>query len=162
MTRFSRTTSTLILFGVALSLCLAAGCGGASAKSGDIEPGTGGANAGLPKDEQAESARGFCEHDVKAAELQPPDALSRKQIMACITALRPQIKNDCAKNAPRDITLKIIIDKSGKVTEAFPIGDGADSPEASCAAGIVKTAVFPAFKGALQQVIQKYPLSVGK
>ena len=55
-----------------------------------------------------------------------------------------------------------MIDKTGKVIEAFGIGDGADSPEASCAAGLVKAVQFPAFKGAPQQVIQKYPISIGK
>lgn len=160
MTRLSLFQRSRALVGIAALLC-AAGCGGAAA-------GSEGAGAGSkpgteePKDAQAEAARQFCEHDVKAAGLQPPDSLSRKQIVACITALRPKINAECAKSAPREVLLKIVIDRSGAVAEAFPIGDAADSPEAACAAGIVRTAVFPHFKGAPQQVIQKYPLTIGK
>jgi hypothetical protein len=162
MTRHSHPFLSLVRFGCPVLLALSFGCGGPSAVGAETETGGTGANAGLPKDAQAEAAQTFCAHDIKAAELQPPDALTRKQIMACITAIRPQLKAQCAKSAPRDIVLKIVIEKTGKVLEAFAIGDGADSPEATCAAGLVKAVQFPQFKGAPQQVIQKYPMSVGK
>ena len=57
--------------------------------------------------------------------------------------------------------MKIIIEKSGNVINAFPVGDAADCPEAVCVADAVKKAVFPKFKGQTQQVI-KYPFVLGE
>ena len=105
MTRLAHLSHALVVFGSPLLLALSLGCGGASAGGADAESGGTGANADLPKDAQAEAAKTFCEHELKAAELQPPDMLSRKQIMACITALRPRLNTECKKSAPRDILL---------------------------------------------------------
>jgi len=152
--------SAYIVVAVA-ALVAAPGCGGKAGAGGASSSG-GASGVDLPPDPTADAARNYCEHAVAEAVLQPPDALSRKQIQACLTALRPRLNGECGKGAPREIVLKIVVDKSGAVSDAFGVGDGADSPEAACAAEIVKTALFPQFKGTAQQVIEKYPFTLGK
>ncbi len=140
------------------------GCGGAAASgsgggsSDGDEPG----GSSAPVDKEAEQAEAFCEHAVKKSINQPPDALSRKQIMACLTAVRPALDKDCSKGIGRKVVLKLVIDKSGDVVDAFPVGDAADSPQAACVADIVRQVKFPRFKGSAQQVIEKYPFKLGE
>lgn len=140
------------------------GCGGAAASGsgGDSTDVDGHGGSSAPVDKEAEQAQAFCEHAVKKSVLQPPDALSRKQIMACLTAVRPALNKDCSKGIGREVVLKLVIDKSGDVVEAFPVGDAADSPQAACVADIVKQVKFPMFKGSAQQVIEKYPFKLGE
>jgi hypothetical protein len=143
---------------------LLSGCGGAAA-SGSGEGSSDGDKPGgssVPADEEAEQAQAFCEHAVAKSINQPPDALSRKQIMACLTAVRPALNKDCSKGIGREVVLKLVIDKSGDVIDAFPVGDAADSPQAGCVAEIVKQVKFPMFKGSSQQVIEKYPFKLGE
>ena len=147
-----------------LTVLLLAGCGGAAASgSGGVSSdgdGLGGGSA--PVDKEAEQAQAFCEHAVAKSVNQPPDALSRKQIMACLTAARPALNKDCSKGIGREVVLKLVIDKSGDVIDAFPVGAAADSPQAGCVAEIVKQVKFPMFKGSSQQVIEKYPFKLGE
>jgi hypothetical protein len=148
--------------GILLSLALV-GCGGSSATAAgpsegdDIDDGGG---APLPADPQAEQAARFCEHAISRSEVQPPDSLDRKQIAACLTAIKPRMQQKCSKGIAREVVLKIIVEKTGEVSDAFGLGDGADSPEASCVAELVKGVRFPQFKGAAQQVISKYPFTL--
>ncbi len=153
----------------ALGLCgalILSGCGGASAPA-SVGPDEGNdvvasaVNKGdLPDDPQAEQATKYCEHSINKSVNQPPDSLDRKQIQACLTAIRPQMKAKCSKGIKRSLVLKIIVEKTGTVGDAFALGDGADSPEASCVAEMVKEVKFPQFKGSAQQVIQKYPFEL--
>jgi len=113
-----------------------------------------------PGDDQAEKAKIFCEHEIEKSATQPPDALTRKQIVACLTAIRPDYQAKCGKGIQRSILLKIIVEKSGLVSEAFSIGDSADSPEAECVVNMVKDTKFPLFKASNQQVIQKYKFEI--
>jgi len=113
-----------------------------------------------PADDQAEKAKIFCEHEIEKSTTQPPDALTRKQIVACLTAIRPDYQTKCGKGIQRSILLKIIVEKSGLVSEAFSIGDSADSPEAECVVKMVKDTKFPLFKASNQQVIQKYKFEI--
>ena len=140
------------------------GCGGAAASGsgGDSADVGGHGGSSAPVDKEAEQAQAFCEHAVNKSIIQPPDALSRKQIMACLTALRPALNKDCSKGIGREVVLKLVIDKTGDVVEAFPVGDAADSPQATCVADIVKQVKFPMFKGSAQQVIEKYPFKLGE
>ena len=163
MIPISRLRSSALHAGVAFAATLwACGCGGAAAAGGGGGFEGSGGEMNLPPDALADSARVYCEHDVKESVIQPPDALSRKQIQACLTAIRPRLNAECGKGVPREIILKIVVNKTGAVGEAFAVGDGADSPEATCAAGIVKGVVFPQFKGSQQQLIEKYPFTIGK
>jgi hypothetical protein len=111
-------------------------------------------------DKKAEEAATYCEHQVKKSHTAPFEVLNKKQIAACLTALRPQLRTDCAKDAKRQVILKIIIGSDGHVVGAFPVGDGADSAEASCVAEKVKPVTFPVFTGKDQQVIEKYPFDI--
>ena len=111
-------------------------------------------------DKKAEEAATYCEHQVKKSHTAPFELLNKKQIAACLTALRPQLRTDCAKDAKRQVILKIIIGSDGHVVGAFPVGDGADSAEASCVAEKVKPVTFPVFTGKDQQVIEKYPFDI--
>lgn len=115
------------------------------------------AKAAQETDKKAAEARTFCELEVKKSGSKPFELLSKKQVAACLLALRPEINAQCAKSVERDIILKIIIGSDGKVVGAFPVGDGADSEEASCVTKIVRPAVFPRFSSREQQVIEKYP-----
>lgn len=147
---------------------MAWGCGGSQEGSaftpseGDdvTSSGSGSGSASLPNDPQAEAAAKYCAHAIEKAETQPPDALDRKKIQACLTAIRPQMKAKCSKGVDREVILKIIVDKSGAVSDAFAIGDGADSPEAACVSEMVKAVQFPKFKASAQQVIKKYPFNI--
>ena len=161
MTR-RRLIATFVIPG--LTALLLFGCGGAAASgSGGVSSDgdkPGGSSA--PADKEAEQAQAFCEHAVTKSINQPPDALSRKQIMACLTAVRPALNKDCSRGIGREVVLKLVIDKSGEVIDAFPVGDAADSPQAACVADIVKNVKFPMFKGSSQQVIEKYPFKLGE
>jgi len=145
---------------------MAWGCGGSqegsafSPSEGDDVTSSGSGAASLPKDPQAEAAAKYCAHAIEKAETQPPDALDRKKIQACLTAIRPQMKAKCSKGVDREIILKIIVEKTGAVSDAFAIGDGADSPEAACVSEMVKAVQFPKFKASAQQVIKKYPFKI--
>ena len=122
---------------------------GGSSKSAEQKP-----------DPKATEAAAYCEHQVKKSQTTPFELLNKKQIAACLTALRPSLRTDCAKGAKRQIVLKIIIGNDGTVVGAFPVGDGADSAEAGCVAEKVKPVVFPSFTGKDQQVIEKYPFDI--
>ena len=114
------------------------------------------------QDKQAAQAEKFCAHEIEKSQSAPGDSLNRKQIQACLVALRPQIAKDCDKGVKRDITLKIIITKEGAVTGAIAIGDNADSAEAQCIVEKVKATSFPAFTGKETQEVEKYPFPIGQ
>ena len=160
----SRIQVVLAAATACLSL-IAWSCGGSQGGSsfapseGDDVKAVGGSDS-APKDPQAEAATNYCEHAIEKAKTQPPDALDRKKIQACLTAIRPQIKAKCSKGVDREVVLKIIVEKSGAVSDAFAIGDGADSPEATCVSELVKEVKFPQFKASAQQVIKKYPFKI--
>ena len=166
MTPIFRHPSITLRSGIALAAALwALCCSGATGSSGGGgESSSGGPDVAtdLPDDDLADAARIYCEHSVAESALQPPDALSRKQIQACLLAIRPKLNAQCGKGVPREIVLKIIVNKTGAVGDAFAVGAGADSPEATCAAGLVKSVVFPQFKGSTQQLIEKYPFNIGQ
>ena len=61
---------------------------------------------------------------------------------------------------PKEVVMKIIVDKAGTVTGAFAVGDNCDCPEAACITEKVKAVVFPKFKAQGQQVIEKYPFKI--
>lgn len=144
-------------------LCLSSGCGGATEGAGfdELDPGDAPGAATTPASPQEQQAKKYCDNEVDKAALQPPDALSRKQIQACLIGLTPQVRT-CGKGVKREVVLKIVVDKSGAVANAFPVGDAADSPEATCVADKVKGLKFPQFKGSAQQVIEKYPFEIGE
>ncbi|MBN2339983.1 MAG: hypothetical protein JXX29_09230 [Deltaproteobacteria bacterium] len=112
-------------------------------------------------DETAEKAKQFCEREVAKSAQTPVEMLDKKQISACLIAVRPEIQTECAKGVKREIVLKIIVGNDGSVVGAFPVGDGADSAEATCAAERVKPIKFPAFTGKEQMTIEKFPFEVG-
>jgi hypothetical protein len=145
-----------------LALTPLGSCGGSAAATdrGSVAAGDSPERA-TPKDKKAEQARKYCEHSIAKSEVQPPDRLSRKPIMACLTALRPEIA-ECGQGVPRELILKIIVGKDGTVKSTFPVGDGADCPEAACVQEVVSRAKFPRFKGSTQQVIEKYPFELGE
>lgn len=116
--------------------------------------------AGAGDDETAANAKQYCDNEVKKGTQNPVALLDKKQISACLIALRPTIKAECTKNVKREIVLKIIIGKDGSVVGAFPVGDGADSVEAACVAEKVKPAIFPSFTAKEQIVIEKYPFEI--
>ena len=62
---------------------------------------------------------------------------------------------------PGTYIIKIVVEKTGQVSNAFPIGDTADSTDAKCVAEIVKNVTFPKFKGKNQQIL-KYPFTLGE
>ncbi|MBN2529501.1 MAG: hypothetical protein JXR76_24145 [Deltaproteobacteria bacterium] len=152
-------------FVIAIMLCLS-GCGGAAAVGEDvIQSGNAGSTSMSSKpDKKAEEAGKYCAHEIETAKNTPNELLNKKQIGGCLLALRPQIRTDCAKNLPpggkKEVVLKIIIGKDGNVVGVFPIGDNADSAEATCVAGKVKPVSFPQFTAKDQQVVEKYPFSV--
>lgn len=149
-------------------ILLLSGCGGAQKTVPDVAGDDGGPNAASSKeasatnkaDKKAAEAKTFCEHEIAKSGSKPFDLLNKKQVAACLLALRPQINAQCAKGVEKEIILKIIIGSDGKVIGAFPVGDGADSQEASCVSNIVRPAVFPSFNSREQQVIEKYPFSI--
>lgn len=147
-----------------LVVCLVVvGCGGASQSESSADSRYAGdstsENVALVDTPKVIEAAKRCEQERKDAELQPPDALAPIQVHACIYAKRTTV-DGCHKGPERKITLKIIVEKDGTVSNVFPIGDTADSPEAKCVAEVVKTIAFPRFKGQMQQVL-KYPFTVG-
>ena len=142
---------------------IATGCGGVSTNSDGDQPRRGDHSAEVAKakeDPKVAQASNRCQKEIRESELQPPDLLAPIQIHACLYAIRPQIAA-CSQGVKRDITLKVIIEKTGEVANAFPIGDTADCPEARCVEQAVKEVKFPKFKGLLQQVI-KYPFTLGE
>jgi len=155
------------VFGAGFTICaialLAQACGGAAAggPSETISEGGAPGPAAAPASPKEEQAQKFCANAVEKAALQPPDTLSRKQIQACLIGAMPEIRT-CGKGVKREVVLKIVLDKSGAVGNAFPVGDAADSPEATCVAEKVSAVKFPQFKGAAQQVIEKYPFELGE
>jgi hypothetical protein len=144
-------------------LFLAPGCGGASEGAGfeELDLGDTPGAATTPASPKEQQAKAYCDNEVERATLQPPDILSRKQIQACLIGQMPQIRT-CGKGVKREVVLKIVIDKSGEVANAFPVGDAADSPEAACVAEKVTGLKFPQFKATAQQVIEKYPFEIGE
>lgn len=149
---------------LALFCILLADCGGASVNggSGDIADKAGAsAQANSPEETQkVAEARNRCQKEIEKSELQPPDHLAPIQIHACIYSKRSDV-GGCYAGPTRTITLKIIVEKDGKVSNVFPVGDHADNPEAKCVADIVQSIGFPKFKGQTQQVI-KYPFNLGQ
>jgi len=142
-------------------VCLLAACGGASASGGGgASEGGGGPGGGDAVDEQAEQAKKKCESEQEKAVLQPPDTLQKVQVHACLIGARPEWSK-CSKGVARELTLKIIVEKTGAVSSAFAVGEGADSPEAGCVAEVVKEVKFPQFKAAPQQTL-KYPFKLGQ
>lgn len=141
---------------------LGGGCGGAAASAGEAEASSPGAaaEAKATEDPKVAEARTRCEQEIQKAELQPPDRLAAVQVHACIWAKRPAFAS-CSKGVKKEIVIKIVVEKTGVVSNAFPVGDTADCPEAKCVAEAVKQVVFPKFKGILQDII-KYPFTVGE
>ncbi|MFO8070694.1 MAG: hypothetical protein R6V85_02360 [Polyangia bacterium] len=161
MTIFSfRTVCAGTLLVLALTPIGSCGGGSGPADRGSVAAGDS-PESSDPRDEKAEQARKYCEHSIARSEVQPPDRLSRKAIMACLTALRPEI-GECGQGVPRELILKIIVNKDGTVRSTFPVGEGADCPEAACVQKVVSEAEFPRFKGSAQQVIEKYPFELGE
>ncbi len=143
---------------------LATGCGGASASGGGDsvsanDPGAAAA-AQAAEDPKVTEAGERCESEKKKSELQPPDQLAPIMVHACIYAVRPEVA-ECTKGPKREVVVKIIVEKTGEVSNAFPIGDSADTMEAKCVAEAVKGVLFPKFKGMTQQVL-KYPFTLGE
>ena len=144
------------------------GCSGVqksavTGEGGDASSNTGAttaANGTEKPDKKAQEAKVFCEHEIKKSASSAFELLNKKQVAACLLALRPQINAQCAKGVEKEIILKIIIGNDGKVVGAFPVGDGADSEEATCVAKIIRPAVFPRFSSREQQVIEKYPFQI--
>jgi hypothetical protein len=140
-----------------------AGCGGAVAASGGSQLAREGQTPEVQRaneDPKVKEASIRCAKEIKDTDLQPPDSLEPIQVHACLYSIKPKIAA-CSQGIKRDVTLKIIIEKTGKVLNAFSIGDTADCPEAKCVADAVKEVVFPKFKGQTQQVI-KYPFALGE
>jgi hypothetical protein len=142
--------------------CLLIACGGAAASGagGASEGGEGGPGGGGAVDEQAAQAQKKCESEIEKAVLQPPDALEKVHVHACLIGARPEWSK-CGKGVAREITLKIIVEKTGEVSSAFAVGEGADGPEASCVAEVVQGVKFPQFKASPQQTL-KYPFKLGQ
>ena len=113
-------------------------------------------------DKVAEQADAYCKNEIKKGAQKPFDLLDKKQIKACIIAVRPKIKTQCDKGVKKEIILKIVVAKDGTVSGAFAIGDGADSDESQCVAEQIKSASFPAFSSKETQVIEKYPFTIGQ
>ncbi len=152
-------------FSMCLLAAAALGCG-APAPHGDIATAAqadsaevGGAQAQAQVDPKISEAQLRCAKEIEQAELQPPDQLSKIQIAACMYASTDKAQK-CFRDAPKEVVVKVVINKDGTVANAFPIGDSADSPEAGCVADVVKSVTFPKFKGQPQQNI-KYPFNVG-
>jgi hypothetical protein len=149
-----------------IGLCCAtallwAACGGASASgSGGSGPGAAAPTGEGAVDEQAEQAAKKCASEIEKAVLQPPDALAKVQVNACLIGARPEWSK-CGKGVARDLTLKIIVEKTGDVSSAFAVGEGADGPEAACVAEVVTGVKFPQFKGTAQQTL-KYPFTLAQ
>lgn len=139
--------------------CLLIACGGAGASgAGGSSGGGGGPGEGGAVDEQASQAQKKCEAEIEKATLQPPDALEKIHVHACLIGVRPEWSK-CGKGVARELTLKIIVEKTGDVSSAFAVGEGADYPEAACVAEVVTGVKFPQFKAAPQQTL-KYPFKL--
>lgn len=144
-------------------LLVAAGCGGASTAGGGAQPAREARAAEVKKaeeDPKVKEASDRCAKEIKESEMQPPDALEAIQVHACMYSIKAKVAA-CSGGIKREVTLKIIIEKTGKVLNAFPVGGTADCPEAKCIADAVKEVAFPKFKGQTQQVI-KYPFVLGE
>ncbi|MCK9523263.1 MAG: hypothetical protein M0R76_09500 [Proteobacteria bacterium] len=115
-----------------------------------------------PEDDKATRAAAFCAREIEKTAEAPVEQLERKQIGACLIALRPEILTDCAQETSRDVFIKIIIASSGEVTNAFAVGDAADTPEAACVVEKVKGVRFPAFSATPQKVVEKFPFKLAR
>jgi len=154
-----RTVVTAVFAGIVT--CLIIACGGASASgAGGSSASGGGPGGGGAVDEQADQAQKKCDSEIEKAVLQPPDTLEKVHVHACLIGARPEWAK-CGKGVARELTVKIIVEKTGQVSSAFPIGEGADSPEATCVAEVVQKVKFPQFKAAAQQTL-KYPFKLGE
>ncbi len=155
-----RIARILVVFSI-----ISIGCGGSSAAGNggtdayDQSPAEA-AVAEAQSDPKLEEAKNRCDQEIKKSELQPPDTLTTIQVHACIYAIKPEIAK-CTTGPKREVTLKIVVEKTGDVSNAFPIGDTADCPEAKCIADAVKGIAFPKFKAQNQQII-KYPFTLGE
>ncbi len=164
---------------VTLFLPLFTGCGGAGSTAVNeadepvlTAPATAPVNhpataAGKPAepekpDEQAIAADAWCRKAVESSAAAPVEMLEKKDINACLVAIRPVIRKDCSQGVKKEIILKIIIAKDGSVTGAIPTGDAADSTEARCIVDRVKAVTFPAFTAKDTLVIEKYPFALGE
>ncbi len=141
------------------------GCGGAAASGGkessasSTDPGEAAA-VEAAEDPKVKEAKDRCDAEIKQSDLQPPDQLSKMMVHACIYAVRPEAAK-CTRGPKREIVVKIVVDKTGEVSNAFAIGDTADGLEAKCVAEVIKGVTFPKFKALTQQIL-KYPFVLGK
>lgn len=152
------------VFPICMLTAAVLGCGSAppnveNQAAGPQKESSSDAVAKAQSDPKVAEAEQRCAMEIEQAKLQPPDQLSKIQIAACMFAATPKVQA-CAKDAPVEVVLKVVINKDGSVANAFPVGDSADSPEAGCVAEVIKGVVFPLFKGQTQQNI-KYPFTVG-
>ena len=152
---------TLLSF-LSMSAINCAGTSQSSSKSGDSAslPPSEKAQAEAQQDPKVEEAKTRCESEIKKSELQPGDALVPIQVHACLYAIKPDVAA-CTSGPKREVVIKIIVEKTGVVSNAFPVGDTADSSDAKCVAEAVKKATFPKFKGSAQQML-KYPFTLGE
>ncbi|MCP4674876.1 MAG: hypothetical protein GY854_05080 [Deltaproteobacteria bacterium] len=141
------------------------GCGGATASGGNDPAASSGdpgetAAAEAAEDPKVKEARERCDAEITQSDLQPPDQLSKLMVHACIYATRPEVAK-CTRGPKREIVIKIVVEKTGEVSNAFAVGDTADGLEAKCVAEVVGDITFPKFKGLTQQIL-KYPFTLGK
>lgn len=111
------------------------------------------------KDPKVKEARERCDAEIRKSTETPQAKLTPIQVKACMYAAKPQIAV-CSQGPSIEVVLKVILSNKGKVINAFPIGDTADTPAALCVADTIKQATFPAFTGAQQQTL-KYPFRLG-
>ncbi|MCU0665379.1 MAG: hypothetical protein MUC50_24020 [Myxococcota bacterium] len=137
------------------------GCGGAKANApAEDDPLAQVAAAAAKSDDpKVMEALDRCDKEIAAAELQPPDALSEIQIKACLYALNGQTA-PCGKGPKKQLAIKVVIEKTGAVSNAFAVGDGSDSPEAACVIEVVKAGRFPKFK-LIDPAVVKFAFTVG-
>lgn len=135
------------------------GCGGAQAGARGASQGGDDDGAG-PSDPKVAEAKERCDEEIRRSEIQPPDQLKSIQIRACMYAAKQEVAK-CHTVGKRELILRIVVDKSGQVTNAFAVGDTADCPEAQCVADVVMGIRLPRFKGRQQQII-KYPFTLGE
>ncbi len=162
---FKNRSSFGFLFTFATIAILICGCGGTpttSAGTGTITDGDAPVATPAPVDKKAEQAKAYCENEIEKSINQPPDTLSKKQIMACFTAIRSELAHKCRRTSDREIVLKVVVDKTGSISDAFAVGASADFPEAECVCERVKEVKMPQFKGVGQQVIEKFPFKLAQ
>lgn len=147
-----------LLLSMATLVILAGGCAAAAPTQEDATSSVAAA-AAQSDDPKVREALSRCDQEVATAELQPPDTLSAVQIKACLYALNGQTAQ-CGKAQKKQIALKVIIEKTGQVSNAFAVGDGSDSPEAACVINVVKRGKFPKFK-VVDPAVVKFAFTVG-